>query len=323
MGQPEQHAARRPGRYAAIDIGTVTCRMLLADVDACGTLHELRREYAITNLGEGVDASGVLRPAAMERVAATVARYRQIIADCADQAHPQTTVIAFATSAARDAENAADFAALLEGLGVHLSVIPGAKEAALSFRGASCGHEGERLLVVDVGGGSTEVVAGRGGEDPERAHSFDIGCRRVTEKFLAGDPPTDAEIGRARAWIEDGMRAYFAELRGAGLLPAQIIAVAGTATSVVSIHERMAVYDSARVHGAQVPSAVLDEVYRRLREVPLAERRRIVGLDPERAGVIVAGMLILQAVLSLADAPGFTASETDILQGAILDAATK
>ena len=234
IAEPERaESGYKAGRYAAIDIGTVTCRMLVADVDEAGRLHELDREYAITNLGEGVDATGVLKPEAMRRVADTVARFLDVLRGLATPEHPAITMKAMATSAARDARNADEFEALLASLGVTLSVIPGEREAALSFAGASCDFLGERLLVVDIGGGSTEVIAGRAGGRPDRSHSFNIGCRRVTEKFFVTDPPSAAELERARAWVEEDMRPYFDELRGAGFAPERLVAVAGTATTVV------------------------------------------------------------------------------------------
>lgn len=311
------------GRYAAIDIGTVTCRMLVADVDEQGRLHELDREYQITNLGEGVDASGVLKPEAMERVASAVKGYREVLDSFVSPDHPQVHVTAMATSAARDARNGAEFAGMLSALGVSLSVIPGQKEASLSFKGASCDFPGEQLVVVDIGGGSTEVVAGPSGGDPVKSHSFNIGCRRVTEKFLASDPPSCAELQAARAWISSGMSLFFEELRASGFCADRLVAVAGTATTVVSIRERMSVYDTARVHKALVDRPALDQVYDQLRSVALADRERIVGLDPGRAPVIVAGMIILQSVLDSAGMDSFTVSESDILHGIILDAATR
>lgn len=190
------------GRYAAIDIGTVTCRMLVVDVGESG-LHELTREYAITNLGEGVDATGELKPEAMERVVRAIDGFLAVRDSLSTPDHPVVRTVAVATSAARDARNAADFAARLRERGIELSVIPGAREAALSFSGASIDFSGERLMVVDVGGGSTEVVMGTGGVEPVCAHSFNVGCRRVTEKFLASDPPAPEELVRARAWIRE------------------------------------------------------------------------------------------------------------------------
>ena len=312
--------AVRPGRYAAIDIGTVTCRMLVADIDEEGLLRELDREYAITNLGEGVDASGVLKPEAMSRVLDVVARYQEVLSGFERSGRP-VQVTAVATSAARDARNAGEFERLLAERGIELSVIPGAREAALSFAGASCDFLGERLLVVDIGGGSTEAVAGRAGGDPVRARSFDIGCRRVTEKFLASDPPSGQELERARQWTREGMRPFFEELRASGFFLDRLVAVAGTATTVVAVRERMRVYDTARVHKALVTRTDLDAVSERLQSVALSERERIVGLDPGRAPVIVAGMVILQTVLDLAGVDSFTVSESDILHGIVLDAA--
>ena len=307
------------GRYAAIDVGTVTCRLLVADVDASGSLRELSRMLAIANLGEGVDASRVLRQDAMERVARAVAGFKAEIDRLSLEKPVSTTCIA--TSAARDAENADELAALLAREGVELSVIPGEREATLSFRGASRGFEGERIEVVDVGGGSTEIVAGLAGDAPSDSRSFDIGCRRVTEKFLASDPPSPLELKRARAWMCDEMRSYFNRLRADGFGAARIVAVAGTATSVVSIRESMETYDPSLVDGAFVSTADLDAVYRRLAAMTCEERTGVVGLDPGRAPVIVAGLLILRTVVGLVGAPGFTVSESDILHGTILDAA--
>lgn len=313
--------ALRPGRYAAIDIGTVTCRMLVADVDAQGMLHEVRREYAITNLGEGVDATGMLGCEAMRRTADVIAGYQDILSTCEPDDGSGVHVVTIATSASRDAKNSADFVGLLADLGITLSVIAGEQEAALSFTGASCDFVGEDLLVVDVGGGSTEITAGRAGDKPVRSHSFNIGCRRVTEKFLLSDPPSESELGRARAWIEEGMRFFFGELRVGGFMAHRLVAVAGTATSVVSVCEHMETYDTSRVHKAVVTRAVLDQVYELLAGLPLAERRHVVGLDPGRAPVIVAGLIILQVVLDLAETDSFTVSESDIMHGVILNAA--
>ena len=152
------------GRYAAIDIGTVTCRMLVADVDAAGAIHEVDREYAITNLGEGVDATGMLLPAAIDRTVETVGGYCAVRNRLAEQGAPIAKTIAVATSASRDAGNSDEFVRRLAELGVVLSVIPGWKEAGLSFSGASCDFPGQDLMGVDIGGGSTEMVVGRAGQ---------------------------------------------------------------------------------------------------------------------------------------------------------------
>ena len=307
----------RCGRYASIDIGTVTCRMLVVDADESG-LRELTREYAITNLGEGVDATGELKPEAIDRVVRAIDGFLAVRDSLSTPDHPVVRTVAVATSAARDARNAADFAARLRERGIELSVIPGSREAALSFSGASIDFPGERLMVVDVGGGSTEVVMGTGGAEPLCAHSFNVGCRRVTEKFLASDPPALEELARARAWIREQMASWFADQAKEAALLERVVAVAGTATTVVSIRERMETYDSSRVHKALVSRQDLLEVYERLAVLPLSERMQVVGLDPKRAPVMVAGLLILLEVLDFAGIDAFTVSETDILHGITL-----
>lgn len=310
------------GRYAAIDIGTVTTRMLVADVDTMGSIHEVQKEYAITNLGEGVDATHRLLPAAIKRTASVVERY------CAvrDFLGQGISTIAMATSASRDAENAAEFVHALAKLGVTLTVIPGEMEASLSFQGVSSCFAGEDLLVSDIGGGSTELVIGRAGQIPAWSHSFNVGCRRVTEKFLVSDPFAAAELQRARMWVHEQMGALFGEgvsqATRAGVVPQRLVAVAGTATTVVSVRDALEVYDSARVHGQVVTRAQLDEIYERLSAMTLEQRQQVVGLDPRRAPVIVAGFLILQELMSLAGVDSFTVSENDILHGMVLKAAT-
>lgn len=307
----------RCGRYAAIDIGTVTCRMLVVDADESG-LHELTREYAITNLGEGVDATGELKPEAIDRVVRAVDGFLAVRDSLSTPDHPVVRTVAVATSAARDARNAADFAVRLRERGIELFVIPGSREAALSFSGASIDFSGERLMVVDVGGGSTEVVMGMGGAEPLCAHSFNVGCRRVTEKFLASDPPAPEELARARAWIREQMASWFADQAKEAASLERVVAVAGTATTVVGIRERMETYDSSRVHKARVSRQELLEVYECLAALPLSERKQVVGLDPKRAPVMVAGLLILLEVLDFAGIDAFTVSETDILHGITL-----
>lgn len=308
------------GRYGALDIGTVTCRLLVADVED-GRIIDVDKEYAITDLGVGVDATGRLSEAAIERVLFCVDRYLEVLARYDTPEHPVRRLIAMATSASRDAENGPEFAARLAERGVTLAVIPGSREAQLTFLGASSDFPDEKLLVVDIGGGSTEVVAGSFGTDPVASRSFDIGCRRVTERFFHDDPPTPGQMDAARQWIRATMAPYFEGLADIGFAIDRVVAVAGTATSVVSIREAMEVYDSSRVHKAVVTAGELAAIEERLAAEPLEERRTTVGLDPKRAGVIVAGFVILEEVLALAGADAYTASESDILHGMIFEAA--
>ena len=306
-------------RIAAIDIGTVTCRLLVADVDEQG-LHQLYRSSAIVNLGEGVDANGYLLDAAMQRVDAQIAEYMQVIERLTTDDTP-VQIVAMATSASRDASNAADFVAMLERRGVRLSVIPGEKEAALSFLGAGSNFKGENLLVCDVGGGSSELIAGIGGQEPIHKFSFDVGCRRVTERFLQEDPPSAAEMQAAIDWFAPQFATFYDELRERGFTVDRVVAVAGTATSLVSIEQAMEVYDSSRVHGALVTLESLGQMRDRLASLTLEQRRHVTGLQPDRAPVIVAGTLILGEIVRQAGASGFTVSEADILHGIIMDAA--
>ena len=311
-----------PGRYAAIDIGTVTARLLVADVDGDGQVSEVHRDTAICNLGVGVDKTGRLEPEAIARVGKVVARFVEAIDRLRPENGAPIKVTANATSASRDAENSGDFVAVLAELGIELSVIPGEKEAALSFTGASSAFGGEPVIVLDVGGGSSEIIAGQAGCTPAYAHSFNIGCRRVTERCFCDDPPTAEQLADAAVWIASEMHDYLQAVSQNGFDGCRIVAVAGTATSVISMRERMEVYDSSRVHGAVATRADLDELLSRLSGMTLEERQHVVGLDPQRAPVIVAGVLILQQILQQLDADSFTVSERDILHGIVLDAAS-
>ena len=313
--------AFKPGRYAAIDIGTVTCRLFVADVNSEGAISKVAYDLNITNLGEGVDETNRLTPQAIERVGSTIDRFAQHIAACESDSCP-VSVMAVATSAARDAENSDELLDRLAQAGVTLSIVPGEREAALSFMGATSAFPGEKAVVIDVGGGSTEIIAGTAGAPPVRAHSFQIGCRRVTERFFKEDPPASESLYQAATWIAGEMQEYLTELCGADLLDGRVIAVAGTATSVVSMREEMVVYDSDAVHGATVTRADIDALLERLSALPLAERERVIGLEPRRAPVIVAGILILQQIMETAGVDELTISESDILQGIILASAS-
>lgn len=305
-------------RLAAIDIGTVTTRLLVADVSDDGIV-ELHRSTDITHLGEGLTSTGMLADPAMERVAQVMSRYRRT----ADEFGVER-VCAVATSASRDAGNADAFMALLASQGVEPVVIPGSREAYLSFLGATSHMGAGTVLVDDIGGGSTELVLGSAdgpltarAVEIDQARSIDVGSRRMTELHLHSDPPSAREIAAARSFAASQLRPYFDGLHEP---PVALVSVAGTATSVVSVLEAMAVYDAGRVHGTVVSGAQVSDVCEMLASVPLAERRRMVGLHPERAGVIVAGVLILETVMALAGVDSTIVSEHDILYGILLDA---
>ena len=228
----------------------------------------------------------------------------------------------FGTAALRNivnTEQAVD--TIREVTGIRVEVLTGAEEAALSFSGASAGGGVSAGLLADIGGGSTEMVVGRAGQAPAWAHSFDIGCRRVTEKFIRTDPPASDELDRAREWVSQQLARRLGEAGKAGITPERLVAAAGTATTVVAVRDQMRVYDSTKVHKALVTRQQLDRQYAELAAMPLEQRSQVVGLDPGRAPVIVAGLVIMQAVMDAVGVDGFTVSETDILHGIILDAA--
>lgn len=305
-----------PVRIAAIDIGTVTTRLLVGDV-ADGRIDEVFRSTDITHLGEGLTQTGSLSADAMRRVADVLTRYAEKIAQLGVVATE-----AVATSASRDAANGDDFLQLAASRGIAVRIISGDVEARLSFAGATSSLEGEGLLVVDVGGGSTELVLGSSGDADsvdaaiETARSIDVGSRRVTEMYLHADPPTLAEMDAAREWIASELRAYFDALRGK---PRRMIALAGAATTLAAIHMEMSEYDAQRVHGSVLSGSDLAEITEMLARLPLVRRREVVGLHPDRAPVIVGGCLVLESVLALAGLGEFTVSEHDILYGILLD----
>ncbi len=304
-------------RRAAIDIGTVTTRLLVADVSE-RAVSEVVRHSVITHLGAGWTETGVLSEEGMARVGETIASFLAEMDTLG-----VTRVTAVATSASRDAANGAEFLDRLEAIGVRPEIISGSREAFLTFTGATYGGCGENTLVVDIGGGSTEIILGSPGaaaDDPARvdmARSIDVGSRRVTELFLTDDPPTARQLDRAAGWVADELRPHFG---GLPARPREMVAVAGTATSLAAIDLALEPYDPSRVHGYRLSGHALLDMLQRLAETPLAQRRQVPGLDPERAGVIVGGALILQAVLAYAGLSSTLVSEHDILYGMVLDA---
>jgi exopolyphosphatase/guanosine-5'-triphosphate,3'-diphosphate pyrophosphatase len=300
-------------RLAAVDIGTVTTRLLIADV-APPSITEVVRSTDITHLGEGLTETGRLDAEAMERVAGVIEGYA-----AETKARGVEQVTAIATSASRDAENGDELLALLEDRGIRPDIISGDHEAALSFAGATSGLEGEGLLVVDLGGGSTELVLGSStsqGTAVTNARSLDVGSRRITEMFLSSDPPTPAEIDRARQYVTRILSGYFDSLSAD---PHTMVSVAGTATTLASIHLELAEYDASRVHGSTLDRAELTDLLGMLADMPLAERVDVNGLHPGRAPVIVAGALILGCVLEASGLDATVISDHDILYGILLD----
>lgn len=306
-------------RVAAIDCGTNTIRLLIADLSTGldgVKLTELTREMTVVRLGEGIDRTGVISAEALRRTSVALANYAVQIAD----AHVDT-VRMVATSASRDAKNGAEFIALTtEILGVAPEIISGDEEARLSFAGAIRGLPSEPRMVVDIGGGSTEFVLGIG--DVEAAISTDVGSVRLTERHFAADPPTAAQIAAARADIRAALldvRRSLAVGDGVGVgIGRSLVAVAGTATTIVAIALGLSEYDSAQIHQSVVSADRIREICSDLIRADHATRTAIAVMHPGRVDVIAAGALILDELISEFGFTSIMASESDILDGIAL-----
>lgn len=293
-------------RVAAIDIGTNTVLLLVAERREDGTLVPVEEHATITRLGEGVDRTRALAPAAIERTNACLDRYAEIVARLG-----ATRVAVVGTSAMRDAGGGDAVRTHVRArFGVDARTISGDEEARLTFAGALSGLPIDRAVAVfDIGGGSTEVVHG----DPRTraitfAKSFDVGSVRLTERHVKSDPPTDEEM---RAIAEEA-RAAFA---GVPRVDGDPVGIAGTMTTLAAISMKMSTYDGARVHGATLDKGELERVVRDLARVPLEERKRIAGLEPKRADVIVAGGLLALAFLEHARADRVVISDRGVRWG--------
>jgi exopolyphosphatase/guanosine-5'-triphosphate,3'-diphosphate pyrophosphatase len=299
---------------AVVDIGTNSTRLLIARVEG-GRVEELVRESKVTRLGQDVDSSGRLADEAVERVFRVLDEYRPQIHDAG-----AGRVVALATSAVRDSENGEEFrSAVHDRYGFDLRTISGDEEARLTFLGATSARDDrEPTLVIDIGGGSTELVTGRPGAAPDFHVSTQAGSVRQTERHLHDDPPTPHQTNalrrELRAIVEDGVPA---EVRRS---VTQGIAVAGTATQLASIDLGLEAKDRSQVHGHVMALDSVRAMLGQLASVPLEERRRTRGLDPDRAPTIVAGAAILVEVMEAFGLGSVEASETDILHGAALSA---
>jgi exopolyphosphatase/guanosine-5'-triphosphate,3'-diphosphate pyrophosphatase len=301
-------------RVAVVDIGTNSTRLLIADVDPdSGELEELVRRSQVTRLGDGVDAQGSLSEAAIERVLATLADYSAEI-----EAHECEANLAVLTSAVRDAANGADFAARVrEDYGLDARVLSGDEEAQLSFLGAMSGRPApsEPIVVIDIGGGSTEFVVGRGHKAGFHV-SLPAGVVRMSERHIHTDPPAPSDLqSLAQDVHEVLLQGLPAEERGS---VKEGIAVAGTATSAASIDQELDPYDAERVHGYQLTLGTVEMLLARLADMSEAQRREVVGLDPNRAPTIVAGMILLSESLRAFDLEQVEVSDHDILHGGAL-----
>ena len=302
-------------RTAVIDIGTNSTRLLVADVERDnGAVHDLHRESQVTRLGDKVDAGGSLSEEAMERVLATLGEYRATM----DQYGCEKN-LAVLTSAVRDASNGAEFTERVRSeLELDARVLSGDEEAQLTFLGAMSDREdssGDPTVVIDIGGGSTEFIVGT-----NHTASFHVsvqaGVLRMSERHIHSDPPAPTELQE----LASDTRSIF--LEG---LPAEqrsrvgrAIAVAGTATSAAAIDQELDPYDSDRVHGYTLLLATVELLIARLADMTEARRRDVVGLHPDRAPTIVAGMILLEEAMKAFGLDHVEVSEHDILRGGTL-----
>jgi exopolyphosphatase / guanosine-5'-triphosphate,3'-diphosphate pyrophosphatase len=303
-------------RLAAVDVGTNSTRLLVADVDGGRAVAELDREMVITRLGKGVDRTGRFDPAALRRTLDVLAGYA---ATCQRLGVARRRVVA--TSATRDAANRRQF---LDGVrrlfGVDAEVLSGAAEAAAAYRGATHDLPGDqRTLVVDIGGGSTELILGR--REPEAMLSLDVGCVRLHERHLHGDPPTAAEVAALRADAD----AHLARVTGV-LDPSvaeRVVGVAGTITTVTAIGLGLDSYNPRRIHRSALRADEIAAVAEKLAAMTVAERAAIPVMAKGREDVIAAGALLLDELVRTFGFPRVVASETDILDGVLLGLAAR
>ena len=301
-------------RVAVVDIGTNSTRLLVADVED-GMVSELERRSTVTRLGRGVDTSGQLAADAIEDVCRTVGDYIEVYEPLSPD-----VVTAIATSAVRDAANSGVFLAeLRERFALRAQILEGAEEARLTYLGASAGRSSvDDTLVVDIGGGSTELVFGSDSEVGFYA-SLQAGTVRHTERYLATDPPAADEL---EALADDVRDLIFAELSKTEVFTAkQGIAVAGTPTSLAAIEQELDPYDPERVHGFELSLDSIQRMCSMLASKTLEERLEVTGLHPGRAPTIVAGVVILIQVMRAFGLHEIEVSEHDILYGAALEAA--
>ena len=299
---------------AAVDVGTNSVRLLV--VDASGA--RVTRELAITRLGAAVDATGHLDDAALDRTLQTITRYRAIWT-----ANGVTEGVRIAaTSAVRDASDRDRFFdGVMEATGVQAEVLTGEEEAALAFAGAAGAVEvGRPTAVVDIGGGSTELIVGDERGSVAASVSLQLGCVRVRERHLATDPPTDAEVERARGLIGEQLDLADAALaeRGAELRSvAGMVAVAGTATTLAALHLGLPAYEERAIHGTRLPSSSLAQLVAELNGMTSAARAALGPMQPGREDVIHAGALVLHGIVERYGLPEVVVSEADNLDGLV------
>lgn len=300
-------------RVAAADIGTNSTRLIVADVEH-GAVDEVVRLLEITRLGQGVDAAGELEAAAMARVLECLARYAEVA-----RTHGAERLLAVATSAVRDASNRDALLTAIAATGFTPRVLSGEQEAEATFAGVLSGDTpAAGTLVIDVGGGSTELVLGGADGTVAWSCSLQMGCVRMTERFLGEQRADPAAVADCVAEVRRQLEVVPATVVGR---ITRAIGVAGTATTAAAIELGLTAYDPEQIHGARLTREAIARIGERLGSLSLSERTSVPGLEPKRAPVIVAGLIVLGTVLDALGLELLTVSERDILHGAALLAA--
>jgi exopolyphosphatase/guanosine-5'-triphosphate,3'-diphosphate pyrophosphatase len=293
-------------RAAAIDIGTNSCRLLIGERSGEESFDILTRELEITRLGEGVDQNKKLTKNAVERVFKALKKFRTII-----DRYQVKKIRVIGTSALRDVDNSYLLTDRLQELNFKLEIISGKKEAELNYAGAVSNLE-EDFLLIDIGGGSTEFIWSEASEI--KFKSLDIGCVRMTEKFVS-NPEAEFAVNSANR-----IRNYVGDLLAAELdfnKKFKILGVGGTITTLAAIKLNLEVYDSCRIENLKITKTELGKIICNLSKLNLNEREKIKGLQPQRADIIIAGLIILKSILDYVDSKLLSVSDHDLLHGLI------
>ncbi len=308
----------RPRILAGIDIGTLTCRLLIAELLSSGFLREIHSERRILRLGQGVDRDRTLHPDAMARVIATLKEWRQAL----ERAQVEAST-AVATSAVRDAANREEFVELVKReTGFEVEVITGDEEAKRTLLGIRSGLPTDvtDMLALDIGGGSTELILDRPGRTPI-VRSVDIGVVRLCERILHHDPPTSEETLQARAWTAREIKAVVSEMEG--YQTAAFVGTAGTITALAAMAQQLPAYEPARIHNYRLSRTVVQQLESMLLGRTKSERVGLPGLEKNREDVIVAGAVILRTAMETLGMSSLLVSDLGLREGVLLDLARR
>lgn len=295
---------------ASIDIGTNTILLLVAEVDDRGLVRVLHDEQVIARLGTNVDANRMLERDAMDRAAAFLRRYKDTAAS-----YGAEKIVAVGTSALRDAANSAEFCAFIaDTVGITIEIISGDDEARWTFIGGISEFIGKasEFSVLDIGGGSSEVIVGTPGAIASK-FSFDLGCVRVTERFLLSSPPTATELASARGFVAD----MFAPIRSFGIHNTFTVAVAGTVTTLAAIHQRLPFYQPERVSGFVLDRAIVAEIFTSLKSMTHEQIAALPQVSRGRADILLAGIIIADVYMDVAGIPALVVSDRGLRYGIV------